>query len=60
MAAPAGSLMQRTTTAPGHTYLTITVDRIGLKDPQTYIDPFMTISVKSEHQCTHASLQLLQ
>ncbi len=45
----AGSLVPRVSTLPGHTYLTITVDRIGVKDPQNYIDPFITVSVKSRN-----------
>lgn len=33
---------------PGCTYVTITIDKIGLKNPHDYIDPFITVSVKSE------------
>jgi len=32
----------------GHTYLTITIDKIGLKDPNGFTDPFITVTVKSE------------
>uniref|UniRef100_A0A915JMU8 C2 Aida-type domain-containing protein n=1 Tax=Romanomermis culicivorax TaxID=13658 RepID=A0A915JMU8_ROMCU len=30
----------------GQTYCTITIDKIGLKDADSYVDPFITISVK--------------
>ena len=37
---------------PGRTYLTITIDKIGLKDPNGFVDPFVTVSVKSEPTTT--------
>ena len=33
---------------PGHTYLTIKVHKIGIKDPHNYIDPFIEISIKGK------------
>jgi len=29
--------------------VTITIDKIGLKNPHDYIDPFITVSVKNHH-----------
>ena len=40
--------MHRSTMRPGCTYVTITIDKIGLKNPHDYIDPFITVSVKSK------------
>ena len=33
---------------PGLSYLTIKIGRIGIKNPQNYLDPHITVSVKSE------------
>ena len=33
---------------PGYSYLNITIEKIELKDPQNYADPFITVSVKSQ------------
>ena len=44
---PGGTLLQRSDLLPGYTYLSILVDKIGLKDPLAYADPFITVSVKS-------------
>ena len=49
---PAGSLLHRSAMKPGHTYLTITIDKIGLKSPNAFIDPFITVSLKSEPTTT--------
>lgn len=34
---------------PGYSYLNVTIDKIELKDSQNYIDPFITVSVKSPY-----------
>lgn len=47
LAGKAGSLVRRKETMPGYSYLTISIDKIGLKDPQDYIDPAITVSVKN-------------
>ena len=47
---------------PGYSYLSITIEKIGLKDPQDYIDPAITVTVKSEQLHTphsHTVLALL-
>jgi len=31
---------------PGNTYCTINIKKIGLKDADTYVDPFITVSVR--------------
>lgn len=33
---------------PGLNYLTISIDKFGIKDPQYYLDPYISVSVKSE------------
>ena len=43
-----GSLVTRRDVLPGYSYLNITIDKIELKDPQNYIDPFIAVSVKSK------------
>lgn len=45
----AGSLLKRRDVLPGYSYLDISIEKIGMKDPQTYIDPLITVSVKSEY-----------
>ncbi len=44
----AGTLLKRKDVLPGYSYLDITIEKIELKDPQNYIDPFITVSVKSQ------------
>ena len=41
-----GNLLLQPTYKPGQTYLTIHIDKIGIKDPHNYIDPFIEISIK--------------
>lgn len=41
-----GTLIARKDTLPGYRYLDIVIDKIELKDPQNYTDPFITVSVK--------------
>lgn len=50
----AGTLLVRRDALPGYRYLNITIEKIELKDPQTYFDPFITVSVKSEYVFTCA------
>lgn len=45
----AGTLMVRKDVLPGYSYLNITIEKLELKDPQDYFDPFIAISVKSEY-----------
>lgn len=44
----AGTLLTRKDILPGYSYLDITIEKIELKDPQNYVDPFITVSVKSQ------------
>lgn len=44
----AGSLVSEREMLPGLSYLTIKIDKFGVKDPQNHLDPFFTISVKSK------------
>ncbi|XP_019953137.1 axin interactor, dorsalization-associated protein isoform X1 [Paralichthys olivaceus] len=44
-----GTLLPRLPSEPGMTLLTITIEKIGLKDAGQCIDPYMTISVKDSN-----------
>ena len=44
----AGSLITSRDMLPGLNYLTISIDKFGIKDPQYYLDPYISVSVKSE------------
>ena len=41
-----GNLLSQPSYKPGQTYLIINVNKIGIKDPLNYIDPFIEISIK--------------
>ena len=41
-----GNLLPEPLYKPGRTYLTIHINKIGIKDPHNYIDPFIEISIK--------------
>lgn len=43
-----GTLFKRKQVLPGKTYLTITIDKIGMKDSQSYIDPLITITTLTQ------------
>ena len=43
-----GNLLSPPSYKPGRTYLTIHVNKIGIKDPHNYIDPFIEISIKGK------------
>ena len=49
----AGSLLERRDALPGYNFLDIIIEKIGLKDPQNYIDPLITVSVKSKCLCVY-------
>ena len=46
--ATGGTLLVRKDVLPGYKYLNITIEKIELKDAETYFDPFITVSVKSK------------
>lgn len=41
-----GNLLLQPLYKPERTYLTIHINKIGIKDPHNYIDPFIEISIK--------------
>ncbi|XP_041468575.1 axin interactor, dorsalization-associated protein-like [Lytechinus variegatus] len=43
---PTGTLLPRIAHEPGTTGLSIHIEKIGLKDSTSYLDPFITVSVK--------------
>ncbi|XP_064403022.1 axin interactor, dorsalization-associated protein-like [Halichondria panicea] len=45
----AGSLITSRDMLPGLNYLTISIDKFGIKDPQYYLDPYISVSVKNFH-----------
>ena len=44
----AGSLLKRRDVLPGYSYLDIDIEKIDLKDSGSYVDPFITVSVKGK------------
>ena len=43
-----GTLIVRQYLVPGFDYLNITIDKIEIKNAKDFIDPFFTVSLKSE------------
>lgn len=43
-----GNLLPQPSYKPGRTYLIIHINKIGIKDPHNYIDPFIEISIKGK------------